>query len=424
MKILVIGAGGREHALVDCISKSQKVSKIYAAPGNAGIAEQAECIDLAVDNIEGILSFCKSENIDRVVIGPELPLTLGLSDELLKENIKVFGVNKEAAQLEGSKAFTKEFLEKYNIPTAKYKEFKKIEDAKSYIESISYPTVIKADGLAAGKGVYICQNKDQADSALKEIFLDRKFGESGDKIIIEDFLDGWEISAFAFSDGNTALPLIYAQDYKKIYEGDKGSNTGGMGSYTPVSMMTEELQNKIYNEILKKTIDSLKAEGIEYQGILFAGLMIKDNEAKVLEFNVRFGDPETQVILPLLETDIIDVFGAIDNKNLEYINLEWSSKKAICVVLASEGYPESYEKGFTINGFDEAKELEGLTIYHAGTMFKDNDIVTAGGRVLNIVSLNDTLEKAHNNVYIATELVQFQGKYYRKDIAGKEIKEI
>lgn len=421
MKVLVVGAGGREHALVDSITRSNRVSKLYAVPGNAGISEQADCIDLAVDNIDGIIKLCKEKHIDRVVIGPELPLTLGLADELLKENIKVFGVNQQAAQLEGSKTFTKEFLEKYDIPTAQYKEFTQFDDAQHHLDHLNYPTVIKADGLAAGKGVYICQSKDQAQSALKEIFLDRKFGDSGNKIIIEEFLEGWEISAFAFCDGKTALPLIYAQDYKKIYEDDKGPNTGGMGSYTPVSMMTEELQNKIYNTILKKTIDSLKTEGIEYKGILFAGLMIKDNEPKVLEFNVRFGDPETQVILPLLKTDILDVFDAIDEGKLDSLKLDWSNKKAICVVLASEGYPGSYEKGKTIKGLHEAEELEGLTIYHAGTKLEGDQVVTAGGRVLNLVAVHDDLQKAHNNVYIASELVQFQGKYYRKDIAAKEI---
>ncbi len=424
MKVLVIGGGGREHSLVDAIHRSKKVTKIYAAPGNGGISELAECISLKVDDIEGIKSFVLEKAIDWTVIGPELPLTLGLADELRRSNLKCFGVNKDAAQLEGSKAFSKRLLIKNNIPTASYKEFTDYQNALKALESASFPIVIKADGLAAGKGVFICNNRDEASEALKAIFLDRNFGDSGDRVVIEDYLEGKEISAFAFSDGETVVPLIYAQDYKKAYEKDQGPNTGGMGSYTPVSFMTPELQDKVFHTVLKPTIEALKEEGIIYKGILYAGLMIQDSDIRVLEFNVRFGDPEAQVILPLLKTDIIDIFSGIESGKLGELKLEWENKSAVCVVLASEGYPGAYEMSHPISGLDKVRDLKGITLYHAGTKRENSGIISSGGRVLNVVAVNDSLREAYDTVYKAVDLIRFDNKYFRKDIALRELSNI
>ncbi len=422
MKVLVIGSGGREHALVDALRRSSKVNQIYAAPGNGGIGDMAECVPIKVDDIKGLKDFALKNNIDWTVVGPELPLTLGLIDELQKSGLKTFGVNKDSAQLEGSKNFSKQLLKKYNIPTAAFEVFENEKNALKYVNESSFPIVIKADGLAAGKGVYICQDLEQAQQALAEIFVNRKFGDAGNQVVIEDYLEGKEISAFAFSDGVHVIPLIYAQDYKKIYEGDQGPNTGGMGSYTPVSFMNEDLQNTVLETILKPTIESLKQEGILYQGILYAGLMIDQNDhAKVLEFNVRFGDPEAQVLLPLLDTDIIDIFEAIESKSLDKLNLKWKNKSAVCVVLASQGYPGNYETGFQIIGLEQAASLEGLTVFHAGTKSDNDDIFTAGGRVINVVAAKDTLKEAYDTVYMAVELIQFKNKVFRSDIALREI---
>ncbi len=424
MNVLVIGGGGREHALVDAIHCSEKVKKIYAAPGNGGISELAECVPLKVNDIKGIKSFILEKAIDWTVIGPELPLTLGLADELRSFNLKCFGVNKDAAQLEGSKAFSKRLLAKYNIPTASYKEFTDYQNALKYLESTLFPVVIKADGLAAGKGVFICNSQSEASEALKAIFIDRNFGDSGDRVVIEEYLEGQEISAFAFSDGETVVPLIYAQDYKKAYEKDRGPNTGGMGSYTPVSFMTPELQDKIFHTVLKSTIEALKEEGIIYRGILYAGLMIQGNDIRVLEFNVRFGDPEAQVILPLLKTDIIDIFNAIESGNLGKLKLEWENKSAVCVVLASEGYPGTYDTAYPITGLDKARSLKGVTIYHAGTKRSNNGIESSGGRVINVVAVHDSLREAYDSVYKAVDLIRFDNKYFRKDIASRELNDM
>ena len=422
MKVLVIGSGGREHALIDAILRSKKVSKVYVAPGNGGINEVAEAVFIAVNDINQLKKFALENEIDWTVVGPELPLTLGIVDEFHNAGLKIFGVNKASAQLEGSKKFSKDLLKKYNIPTAEYEVFTEYDKAQAYIEQKNkYPIVVKADGLAAGKGVYISQNLDEALNALSEIFVEKKFGGSGEKIVVEEFLDGKEISAFAFSDGETVLPLIYAQDYKKIYEKDLGPNTGGMGSYTPVSFMTDQLQKDIYKSVLVPTIEALKMEGITYQGILYAGLMIDKDEAKVLEFNVRFGDPEAQVILPLLKTDIIDIFEAIHTKSLHEIRLEWDSRSAVCVVLASKGYPDAYDTGFPISGLDKAGEVSDVKVFHAGTKKNDNNIVTSGGRVINVVAIKDQLDEAYKTVYQAVDQIAFDGMYYRKDIALKEI---
>ncbi|MDH5681056.1 MAG: phosphoribosylamine--glycine ligase [Spirochaetota bacterium] len=421
MKVLVIGSGGREHALVDAISRSDQVSEIFIAPGNGGTTESATAVSIKVDDIASLKKFAEENAIDWTVVGPELPLTLGLVDEFHAAGLKTFGVNRDSAKLEGSKAFSKAILTKYKIPTASYKELHDYQDAKAHVEERSYPLVVKADGLAAGKGVYICQNPEEAHEALTEIFISRRFGDAGNSVVIEDFLDGREISAFAFSDGESVIPLIYAQDYKKIYENDKGPNTGGMGSYTPVSFMTEDFQNEIYENILTTTIQALRCEGITYRGILYAGLMIDKGVPKVLEYNVRFGDPEAQVILPLLKTDILDVFRAIHEGTLKNLRLEWHNKSAVCVVLASDGYPDSFDTGYPISGLDKAGAMDGLTVYHAGTKKSGDDILSTGGRVLNVVALKDTLREAVDTVYQGVSLIDFQNKYYRKDIAQKEL---
>ncbi len=421
MNILVVGSGGREHALVHAIHRSNRVKKIFSAPGNVGMQNIAECIPISIDDIHGIKDFSLKNNIEWVVIGPELPLTLGLTDELNKVGIKTFGVNRDSAKLEGSKAFSKKILTKYNILTAHYKDFQDYQQAKEYVENIKHPVVVKVDGLAAGKGVYICQNPQESLSALEEIFINKKFGKSGDLVVIEEYLIGKEISAFAFSDGKNVLPLIYAQDFKKIYEGDQGANTGGMGSYTPVSFMKDDLKDKVYHQVLKPTIDALKSEGIMYKGILYAGLMIDGENIKVLEYNVRFGDPETQVILPLLKTDITHIFEAIYFENLNELKLEWYNKSAICVVIASKGYPADFKTGFPISGLDSKDLSKDITIYHAGTKQDGTKIINSGGRVLNIVAVKDTLKEAYTEVYKAIELVNFENMYYRRDIAKKEL---
>ncbi|MDH4127997.1 MAG: phosphoribosylamine--glycine ligase [Spirochaetota bacterium] len=421
MNILVIGSGGREHALVHLISRSNKVNKIFAAPGNAGIREIAECIPIEADDIKNLRQFAIENKIDWTVVGPELPLTLGLVDDFNSLGLKTFGVKKDAARLEASKSFAKKLLKKYNIPTAMYEVFNNKDDAYNYLKNNKFPIVIKADGLAAGKGVYICQSIKEGEVALNEIFIERKFGPAGNTVVIEEYLDGKEISAFAFSDGETVMPLIYAQDYKKIYEGDNGPNTGGMGSYTPVSFMTKDLEKNIYENILKPTIKALNNEGIVYQGVLYAGLMIQNSIPKVLEYNVRFGDPEAQVILPLLKTNIIDVFEAITTKTLKSIQLDWENKNAICVVLASDGYPNKYKSGFPISGLDKVKDVSNVILYHAGTKLDGDDIITSGGRVLNIIAIKNTMKEAFDAVYLSTELIQFKNKYFRNDIALKEL---
>ncbi len=424
MKVFVIGSGGREHALIDTITRSKRVSKIYAAPGNGGISSSVSCVDIKVDDIDKLKTFAINNKIDWVVIGPEYPLTLGLSDELRKAGIKTFGVSKQASMLEASKSFAKGILKKYKIPSAGYEVFDSYDNAIAYISNITFPTVIKANGLAAGKGVYICHNLDEAKTALNDIFIIKKFSTAGDKVVIEDFLIGKEISAFAFTDGNSVIPLIYAQDYKKIYDNDKGPNTGGMGCYTPVSFMTKELQNKVLKTVLEPTIRAMNSEGILYQGILYAGLMIDNyNNIKVLEFNVRFGDPEAQVILTLLNSDIIGIFEAIHNKTLHKEKIIWQNKKAICVVLASKGYPGSYTTGYPISGLSDCNKIEGIKILHAGTKKDNNNIITSGGRVLNVVAIGDSFENIYKNVYKAVDTIKFDNKVFRRDIAYRELKD-
>lgn len=413
MKVLVIGSGGREHTLVWKLSQSPRVNKIYCAPGNAGIAQMADIVNIKAEDIEGLLEFAKNEKIDLTVVGPEAPLVEGISDRFEKEGLRVFGPNKECSRLEGSKAFAKDFMIRHNIPTARYKEYIDIKEAIGDIGIFGFPMVIKADGLAGGKGVVIAETEEEAQAALNVIMKDKKYGEAGSKVVIEEYLTGIEASILCFVDGKTIVPMVSAQDYKKAFNGDRGPNTGGMGTYSPNIIFDDKMKDKVKRNILTPFINGLNMDGLEYKGIVFIGLMISNEEPKVLEFNVRFGDPETQVVLTRLETDLIEIIDSILDKKLDKQDINWSKKKSVCVVLASEGYPEAYEKGKVIRGLDE---IEKALVFHAGTKAQGDSIVTNGGRVLGVVALEDTIEEARNLAYRAVEKIDFLGKQYRTDI--------
>ena len=414
MKILVIGGGAREHAIVWKIKQSEKVKKIFVAPGNAGTSEIAENILIQDNDIIGLVNFAKINNIDLTIVGPESPLCLGIVDEFEKQNLRIFGPNKKAAQLEGSKVFCKKFLKKHNIPTAKYKSFTKIEEAKLGLIQFTYPLVIKADGLAAGKGVIICDNSSQANSCLNEMMLNNKFGSAGKSIVIEEFLEGTEASLLCFVDGKTIVPLESAKDYKKTFDNDKGLNTGGMGAYSPNHLYNEELNLKIKERILIPTMNGFKKDKINFKGLLFIGLMIKGDNIKVLEFNVRFGDPETEAILPRMKSDIIDIFEKCIDGKLFANCIEWSKKECVCVVIASDGYPENYEKNKIISGLNEMPK--DVIIFHAGTKKKNNKVLTNGGRVLAITCLNTSVENARKKIYNSIDKIKFENSFYRSDI--------
>lgn len=417
MNILVIGNGGREHALVWKISQSNKCKQIYTLPGNGGTAKISKNIDINIDDFSAIYQFIKNNNVNLVVIGPEQPLVNGLTDYLTERDIKVFGPLKKGAMLEGSKSFSKEFMQKYNIPTANYHEFIDLNKALAYLDTASYPTVIKADGLAAGKGVSIVQNKQEAEKEIKKIMQDKIFGNAGDKIVIENFLQGEEVSVLAFVDANTIIPMVPAQDHKAAYDGDQGPNTGGMGAYSPAPLVTHELMSKINKIVFDKVKDGFKQEGIEYRGILYAGLMVTESGPKVLEFNVRFGDPETQAILPRLDTDLVEIMQAVCDDKLNTINIKWKKEYAVSVVLASGGYPGNYEKNKKIN----MPDLDAL-VFQAGTKIDQGILKTSGGRVLAVTVLAKTLPEAIKNVYKNIEKINFEKKYYRKDIGKKALK--
>ena len=414
MKVLVIGGGGREHAIVWKLAQSPRISKIYCAPGNAGISNLAECLNINAEDIEALCQFAKNNHMDLTVVGPEVPLTEGISDRFQKEGLRVFGPNKKCAQLEGSKAFTKDFLIRHKIPTAKYKEFTDLEEIKKEAGLFGYPMVIKADGLAAGKGVVIAEHKEAALKSINEIMADKVFGHAGDKVVVEEFLTGIETSILCFVDGNTIVPMVSAQDYKKIYDGDKGPNTGGMGTYSPSLIYDEALDNKIKKKILTPVIEGFKKDDIDFRGILFIGLMIQDGEPKVLEFNVRFGDPETQTVLTRLDTDLVDIIESVLERRLADQEIVWNSKKTVCVVMASGGYPGSYEKGKPISGLDNIDEE--IVVFHAGTKLKDGGIITNGGRVLGVTAWGETTEEARNKAYKNVEKIYFEDAYYRRDI--------
>ncbi len=423
MKVLIVGGGGREHAIAFKISKSSKVTKIYAAPGNAGIEEYAQCIDIKATDIENLVKFAKEKQIDLTIIGPDDPLVLGIVDAFEKEGLRVFGPRKNAAMIEGSKAFSKDLMKKYNIPTAKYENFDNADDAIKYLKEQKFPIVLKADGLALGKGVLICNNYDEAIEGVKAIMLDKQFGSAGDKLVIEEFMTGREVSVLAFCDGNTIKPMTSAQDHKRAKDGDQGLNTGGMGTFSPSPFYTNEVEEFCKNNIYQATIDAMKSESRSFTGILFIGLMLTEEGPKVLEYNARFGDPETQVVLPRMKNDIIEVFEACIDAKLNEINLEFEDNATVCVVLASNGYPEKYQTGYIISGLDTFKDKEDYFAFHAGTKNSEQGIVTNGGRVLGITAKGENLHTARQNAYKACDWISFQNKYSRSDI-GKAIDEV
>lgn len=421
MKILIVGSGGREHAIAYACSKSPKVDKIYCAPGNAGISELAECVPISAMEFDRLADFAAEKEIDLTVIGMDDPLVGGIVDLFEARGLRVFGPRKNAAILEGSKAFSKDLMKKYNIPTAAYETFTSADDAKKYLETSEYPIVLKADGLALGKGVLICNTKEEAMAGVDELMLDKKFGDAGNTIVIEEFMTGREVSVLSFVDGNTIKIMSSAQDHKRAKDGDEGLNTGGMGNFSPSPFYTEEVDDFCKKHIYQATVDAMKAEGREFKGVIFFGLMLTPKRPKVLEYNARFGDPEAQVVLPRLKNDIIDVFNACIDGTLDKIDLQFEDKACVCVILASDGYPLAYEKGKIITGLDNFKGKDGYYCFHAGTKFDDNgNIVTNGGRVLGITAKGDTLKEARANAYAATEWVDFENKYMRHDI-GKAI---
>ncbi|MCX5749364.1 MAG: phosphoribosylamine--glycine ligase [Candidatus Saganbacteria bacterium] len=420
MKILVIGSGGRESALCRKISQSPKCSKLFCAPGNAGISKYAELVPAS--KIDGIINFVKENRIDLTVVGPEQPLVDGIVDAFEKEGLRIFGPSAKAARIEGSKIFSKDLMKKYGIPTAYYEQFLDSNKAIIFLKGKKYPVVIKADGLAAGKGVIIAQAQAEAEGAIRSMLDDKQFGEAGKKIIIEEFLEGEEASILCFTDGKTIVPMESSQDHKRILDNDEGPNTGGMGAYSPAPVVTAELLKKVEKEILYPTIRAMEKEESFYKGILYAGLMITKDGPKVLEYNARFGDPETQAVLPRLKTDLIDIMEAIIDGHLDKIKIEWDKKAAVCIVLASGGYPGDYKKGYVIEGLDEAEKLNDVTIFHAGTSLAGCDIVTSGGRVLGVTALGISVKEAIDRAYAAVSKIKFKDMHYRKDIGKKALK--
>lgn len=421
MKVLVVGGGGREHALVRKIKESKKVDEIFCTPGNGGISYDAKCFDVAATDIEGVVNLAKEIKADLVVVAPDDPLVAGMVDALNEAGFKTFGPRANAAIIEGSKVFSKELMQKYNIPTAEYKVFDNAEEAIEYIkERNEFPTVIKADGLALGKGVIIPENLDDAIAGVKEIMEDKIFGASGNNIVVEEFLTGPEVSVLAFTDGKCVKPMVSSMDHKRALDGDKGLNTGGMGTVSPNPYYTQEVAKECMDKIFIPTINAMNNEGRTFKGCLYFGLMITPKGPKVIEYNCRFGDPETQVVLPRLKTDIVDIFEAIDNETLSDLDVEWSDDACACVIMASGGYPKSYPKGIEITGLSNG-QLDGVTVYHAGTKLQDNKLVTSGGRVLGVTALGDTLENALKKSYDAVEKIHFDGAHYRRDIGKRAL---
>ncbi len=420
MRILVVGGGGREHAIVWALKKSEKAKEIFCAPGNAGIAKLAECVPVAVSEFDELVSFAKDAYIDLVIVGPDDPLADGIVDAFEAAGIPAYGPNKAAAEIEGSKIFMKNLLKKYNIPTAAYETFTDYESALSYLRTQKAPIVIKADGLAAGKGVTVAATLAEAETALREAMVDKVFGEAGNQIVIEEFLQGQEMSILAFVDGETVREMVPAQDHKPIFDGDKGPNTGGMGTYTPLPHIDPAIVEQTVETIIKPTAKAMVSEGRPFRGVLFAGLMITEDGPKTIEFNARFGDPETQVVLPRLQTDLVDIVLASMNGRLDQLDISWSDEAAVCVILASEGYPGSYPKGKVITGI-EAAEAQGALVFHAGTAKQDEDVVTSGGRVLGVVGRGRDIAEARNRAYEAASVIEFEGKQNRTDIAAKAL---
>ena len=423
MKVLIVGGGGREHAIAWKVVKSQKVEKLYCAPGNAGIAEVAECVNIGVMEFDKLTAFARENQIDLTIIGPDDPLAAGAVDAFEAAGLRVFGPRKNAAILEASKAFSKDLMKKYGIPTAAYETFSSPEAALAYLETAKMPIVLKADGLALGKGVLICKDLEEAREGVKTLMLDKQFGSAGDEIVIEEFMTGREVSVLSFVDGKNIKIMTSAQDHKRAKDGDQGLNTGGMGTFSPSPFYTAEVDAFCKEHIYQKTVEAMRAEGREFKGIIFFGLMLTADGPKVLEYNARFGDPETQVVLPRMKNDIVDLFEACIDGTLDQVDLQFEDNAAVCVVLASDGYPEHYEKGFPIHGLEHFKDADGYYVFHAGSKFDaDGQIVTNGGRVLGVTATGKTLKEARANAYTATEFITFDNKYMRHDI-GKAIDE-
>ncbi len=419
MKILVIGGGGREHALVWKIAQSPLVEKIYCAPGNPGIASLAECVNIAVDDLDELLRFSLEKGIGLTVVGPELPLTLGIVDRFQEAGLWIFGADRLAAQIEGSKSFSKDLMAKYGVPTAAYGTFTEYEPAVEFIRRNGAPIVVKADGLAAGKGVVVARTEEEAIAAVGSCLKEGAFGEAGSTVVIEEFLEGEEASFLAFTDGERVLPLASAQDHKPVFDGDQGPNTGGMGAYSPAPVVTSALHDRIVDEVMRPTIEGMAKEGRPFKGILYAGLMIKGEEIKVLEFNARFGDPEAQPLLMRMKSDLVPVLVACARGNLSGVTLEWHEKAAVCVVMASGGYPGSFQKGYAISGLDKAAEMEDVVVFHAGTAEKDGWIVNNGGRVLGVTAIGETVGAAIERVYRGVDAISWEGAHFRTDIGRK-----
>lgn len=418
MKVLVVGKGGREHAICWKLSQSRGIKKIYAAPGNAGISYIGECVDIQVDDLKGLADFAQKNKVDLTVVGPEMPLTIGIVDEFESRGLKIFGPSQEASLIEGSKAFAKEFMKKYHIPTASFKIFSKHFDVLDFVKSAGYPLVIKADGLAAGKGAVVCNDVDEACRAVEKIMVQKVFGAAGMKLVVEEYLEGEEVTVMAFTDGKNIVPMVSSQDHKRIYNGDRGPNTGGMGAYAPTNVISSMIMKTIYEEILEPTIRGLAAEDRTYKGVLYFGLMLSKKDVKVLEYNCRFGDPETQVVLPLLESDLAEIFINITEGYLNIDKIKWTDKYAVSVVLASKGYPGKYETNKVIKGLEKVTENGGI-VFHAGTRRDDGKIISNGGRVLNVTALGGSIKEAIKNVYELVDMIEFENKYFRHDIGWR-----
>lgn len=421
MKVLVVGSGGREHVLTWKLNQSPQVERIFVAPGNAGTAEIAKNVDIEGTDIENLLEFARKQKIDLTFVGPEAPLVAGIADRFEEAGLKVVGPPQRAAQLEGSKVFSKNLMKKYNIPTGKYEVFEEKDEAITYIKEEGAPIVVKAEGLAAGKGVIVAETKKEAIEAVKTIMVEQKFGEAGNRVVVEEFLTGEEATVLAFTDGETIIPMLSSQDHKPAYDNDEGPNTGGMGAYAPAPVITDEVLQKVYDRILVPTIEALQEEGIKFKGVIYSGLMIEDGEPKVLEYNVRFGDPEAQAVLPLLKTDLVDIAESIINEDLGQIEVEWSAKTAVCVVMASGGYPLDYEVGKEIKGINQFTNNSEINVFQAGTAREDGKLVTDGGRVLGITALGDGYQDTIDKAYQAVEKIDFPEAHYRTDIGEKAL---
>ena len=421
MKVLVVGGGGREHSLVWKVSRSPRVTKIYAAPGNAGMAQLAECVPIKAEDIPGLLAFAKKQAIDLTIVGPEGPLSMGIVDEFTKTGLRIFGPSGNAAVIEASKQFSKDLMKKYHIPSAEYGVFTDRAAAEAYVREKGAPIVVKADGLAAGKGVVVAETVEEALKALDLIMSQKAFGRAGDRVVIEECLKGEEASFMAFTDGQTVVPMASSQDHKRVFDGDKGPNTGGMGAYSPAPIVTKKLERKIMETIMVPTVRAMEKEGRLFKGVLYAGVMIHEGEAKVLEFNARFGDPETQPVMSRLNTDLIAIIEAIVDGTLSRIEIAWKPDSAVCVVMASGGYPGNYEKGKEITGLDKAAARENVMVFHSGTSQKNGKIVTDGGRVLGVTGLGPVVAAAIDNAYAAVRDINFEGAHYRRDIGARAL---